>query len=874
MKTSLARRERRRRNGLDNPPPRGSAVRRIAIALPLFLFGTLVAMGVIGFVAVVGAFTYYSNGLPDPKTVFNGLTFFQGTTVYDRTGKTQLAGFAQEQRDVITWADLPPVLVDATTSIEDHSFWDNAGFDPIGLISSALRTRENPGGGSTITQQFVRSRLLPAQFSDAATNVYERKIREIIQSIRLTQEFPGADGKQRIITAYLNQNFYGNGSYGVAAAARGYWGITDLNKLDLAQAAILAAIPQSPTQYDLIKNAVEQTAPDGKTQQLVVPPTSQIVIRRNYILEQMKIYSVLTRGKYSAADYAAAESEPVILTPPQTQKWLAPQFVLQVRHQLGAILCGPDNADNCPKIDTGGYTVLTTLDYRMQQSAEKWVEAGARAPNAKNPGAYLKALKVPYLAWIRNLVGKGVGNAALATIDYRTGQVYAYAGSAGFYLSGNKKFQPQFDVLEDGWRQPGSAWKPINYGIGLDEKTMTAASLFMDAKTTFLPGWTPTDADLYERGPLRLRQAINVSLNIPAIKAGLEIGPDHEFQRAAQDFGIRWRPGQTAVASIGIGTIELHMIDLISAYGAIANGGILMPRTYILQVQDSSGKTIWPDPSAPAVGTPAMSPQAAFVMTDIIAGNTDPKQNPFWSKRALYTKGVRRPATLKTGTTNDTKDLTAVGYVAPPKDPNAPALVTGTWMGNSDNSAPPNGVMSLETAASLWQSYMTEITAALPIAQFQKPAGVVQVTVDAYSGMLPGPYSTKTIKEWFIAGTQPTQVDNTKVGIAVDAATGGLWQNGCAGPRVIKGFLDLSKIEANYPQWTKANQNWIARAARGGGRTTPFYEPGSFGWLPFGNTYGAPFPPSKTCTIPLPSPSPEPSGSPFPVVSPLPSAGP
>ncbi len=879
MQTSLARRQRRRRNGSGRRSSGNANVARIAIALPIFLFASFLVAGIVGFAGAVTAFSYYSQGLPNPKDVFTNLDFNQATTILDRSGKVQLASFAREQRDVVTFDQIGPAVIDATTSVEDKTFWDNAGFDPAGILSAGLDTiTGNSRGASTITQQLVRARLLPE--SAFAGTRYERKIREIIQSVRLTQEFPGVAGKRDIITAYLNQNFYGNSSYGVAAAARGYWGISDLKKLSLAQAAILAAIPQSPTEFDLVTNAVEQAGADGKTH-LVVPPDSPIVQRRNYILGLMKTRSVLTAGTYTASDYDKAMQEPVVVTPPANQRWLAPQFVLQVRHQLGGILCTVALADNCPAIDTGGYTVLTTLDWRMQRLAEKWTQAGARAPSAKDPAAYVKALGVPYQDWIKNLVGKGVGNGALATVDYRTGQVYAYAGSAGFYLAGNKQFQPQFDVLENGWRQPGSAFKPINYLVGIDDHSLTAASMFMDVTTDFGGGYTPTDADLLERGPVRLRQAIQVSLNIPAIKAAVETGPARIFQRS-KDFGLRYQSSSfNAGASIAIGTLEVHMIDLVSAYGAIANGGILVPRTTILEVRDSGGKKIWPPAGTTPRGKAVVSPQSAFIMTDILAGNTDPKQNPFWSKRAIYDGTTRRPATLKTGTTNDTKDLTAMGFLAPPEDPKAPAFVVGAWMGNSDNSAPPSGVVSLESAASLWQSFLTAATKGQPIADFQKPAGVVQASVDAFTGMKPGPFSARTVKEWFIAGTVPTQVDTTKVGIAVDSVSGGLWREGCEGPMEVRGFLDFSNVEADYPKWRPFTDGWIARARRGSGvpggpektRTTYFYETGPFGWLPNGSTWGAPFAPGKTCDlfVPSPEPSPEPFPSFDPNASPSPS---
>ncbi len=169
----------------------------------------------------------------------------------------------------------------------------------------------------------------------------------------------------------------------------------------------------------------------------------------------------------------------------------------------------------------------------MQKTAEKWVYVAARAPNAKNPSAILASRKIPRSArsWILGLRGHNINNAAAAVEDYRTGEILAYVGSASYTSKGNKKFQPQFDVLSDGWRQPGSAIKPIDYSIGIEDKTLTAATMFMDVTTNFGGNFIPTQADKLERGPVRLRSALQFSLNIPAIKATIMSGLDHVYER-------------------------------------------------------------------------------------------------------------------------------------------------------------------------------------------------------------------------------------------------------------------------------------------------------------------------------------------------------
>ncbi|HZC33927.1 MAG TPA: transglycosylase domain-containing protein [Candidatus Bathyarchaeia archaeon] len=879
MQTSLARRQRHRRS-LGRGRPRGSsAIRRTVIAIPIILFSIFLLVGVAGVVGVAAAYNYYSQGLPDPRDTLSNLTFDQQTVITDRTGKVELARLGDFKRQVVTFAQIPPEMLDATTAIEDKDFWSNPGFDPAAFISATLDTLTgHPRGGSTITQQLVRARLLPD--SAFAGTREERKVREIMQSLRLTQAYPGEEGKKEIITAYLNQNFYGNQSYGIAAAARTYFN-KDLKDLTLAQDALLAAIPQSPTSYDLVKNAQEvctKTVPAGAecpSTQLVVPDASEVVVRRNYILDLMKSRSPLSGSLHTAQDYEAAKSEPVVLAPQVGVHWLAPQFIWQVRDELASILCPDVSVANCDQIDTGGYRVTSTLNWTMQAKTEKWLFAAARAPNLKNTTSILRSLKIPATdyGWLSNLRGKNINNGAAAAIDYRTGQVLAYAGSAGYNAQGTREFQPQFDVLSDGWRQPGSAIKPINYSIGIEDKTMTAATLFMDVVTDFGGRFTPTQADKLERGPVRLRSALEFSLNIPSIKAGLMNGLDHFFKRS-KDFGVSYIPGAVPVVSMGIGTLEVHPIDLLGAYGAIANGGKLMPRTTILKITKADGTPVWPDASTPAAKPrTVISPQTAFIMTDILAGNTQPKINPFWGKWAIYDGSVRRPAAYKTGTTSDNRDVHAYGYLAPPADPNAPALAVGVWMGNSNNE-PNKDTLSLGSSAPVWSRILTDISKGTPIADFKQPGGIVTASVDAFTGLKPGPFTSRTVKELFIKGTEPTQGDDMRRTVDIDAASGLLWQDGCVGPMKTVGALDFSHVESAWPAWQKADNGWTARAARGAGvgggpkgtRTSFFYGTGFF---PFGRSWGGIFAPTKLCPL-APPPPPPPCTDPFGIFCPSP----
>jgi penicillin-binding protein 1A len=207
----------RESNVYDAPPPARpvaeveprtspSAAGWIALAV----WAGLAIVAFLGAFGVVAVFARMTDGLP-PVTDFDKLGFQQQSVIYDRTGKVELARFGGEQRTVVEFQDIPPIVIDAQTAVEDKTFWDNAGFDPLAIAAAGVDSlRGNSRGASTITQQLVRQRLLPQALVQDSSKTFERKVKEIIQSIRLTEAFPGTEGKQKIIAAYLNQNYYGN----------------------------------------------------------------------------------------------------------------------------------------------------------------------------------------------------------------------------------------------------------------------------------------------------------------------------------------------------------------------------------------------------------------------------------------------------------------------------------------------------------------------------------------------------------------------------------------------------------------------------------------------------------------------------------------
>jgi membrane peptidoglycan carboxypeptidase len=785
--------------------PRRTPAGQVLLSL---LVAGVVGVGAIGAGAtVVGSsvIQMLASGLPDPADL-DRLTFSQPTIVYDRTGKVELVRFEQQDRRVVTYADVPDLVLDATTAAEDRTFWVNDGFDPAAILAAAFQNAaggQDERGASTITQQLVRARLLPPAVT-TSDDRYLRKALEIIQSARLTDAFPGEAGKAKIITAYLNDIYYGHEAYGIAAAAKIYFGVTDLSKLTPAQAALLAGLPKAPSAYDPYRYAVR----DAKGR-LVVPADSPPVVRRDYVLRGL----ATSRWTHlTPVQLQAALAAPVALAGPQPSIMRAPHFAWAVRAQLEQLLGGSD------AVETGGYTVITTLDWTAQQLAEKYLDAAAIIPNLPRAAAAKEIAAMHFgkadQAWIRALRGKDIHDGAFVALDYRHGDVLAYVGSAGYYRDdlASPKFSPQFDAAAAG-RQPGSAFKAIVYTTAFDQRVLTPGSLLLDISTNFGGGWAPKDADELERGPVLVRGAIQQSRNLPAIRALQRVGNEAVADTAGR-LGINFLGGRDAFLQAGlagaIGTVETRPIDLTAAFGSIGNGGIHVPTRMILSIKGPDGTVVYraPDPD----GTKAVSRQAAFLTTDILAGNTDPKQNRWWAATLALRNGPngeRRPAAAKTGTADNRRDFSTYGFLAPPDDPDAPALAVGVWMGNSDHSAPDTRTQatSLTTAGEVWHAFLRDYTAGWPVATFKPPKGVVRATIDRWSGGAPGPWTQATVREWFIDGTQPGARG------AIDTP-GLLYSQGCGG-----WLVDPVKAELGPTAWRLDVEDWLRRARIGPGVT-------------------------------------------------------
>jgi len=773
--------------------PKVTVLSPVLIALLITFVGLPLVGGLI-------AFAFFSRDLPSAQDIGKA-PLAQSTMVYDRDGKELLYQFEEERREVIKYADLPQVLINATIASEDHTFFSNPGVDLFGIARAAfadLTHRDTgAGGASTITQQLVKVRLVGSE------NSLTRKIREAIVSIEVTRTY----SKEQILELYFNQIYYGNQAYGIKAASESYFGKSDLKTLTLPEAALLAGLPQSPSVLDPSKAENAKRATD----------------RRAYVLDQMQSLGLITQ-----AEEDAANATPIKTVGVTVAKIEAPHFVFQVRNQLTAILGGDEGA-----VTRGGFKVITSLDWRLQRAAEAHV---------RDQVAKLKD-------------GSNVNNAALVSLDTRTGEVLAYVGSVDYNNRDDPRVQGQFDDAGIGVRQPGSSFKVYNYLTAL-KKGATAATVVVDARTDFTGkasagivsgpgrhsqcGYCPENADLQYHGPVTMRQAIRESRNVPAIKFLQQYSGIEDTIQTAHDLGITTPidPSQIGL-SLTLGAAEVKLIDMANAYGTVANLGVHVDPTFILRVEDPHGKVVWEHKDYPQKRV--LDENIAYVMVDILKDTTQPDRDFIFGG---FTN-IGRPAGLKTGTTDNLKDVYSVGFT--------PTLVTGVWMGNN-NGEEMEGISSAIGPGLLWRDYMKEIFADFPATDWKQPSNIVKANVvtapgafGGYgSGLLPSSLTPFSTSEIFVKGTEPRKVDD--------------WFGaGCVSGGAQKVAMQIKEV--GPASWKPYTDQWINEAIAGG------RSYGRYTWNLF--------PPSGQCPSPSPSASAgPPSATPPPFGSPTPSLPP
>ncbi len=634
-----------------------------------------------------------------------GRETFETSRISDRNGELLWEIFGEGKRTFVPLDQIPELLRQATIAVEDDTFYENEGADIPSLIAALIYNFRNPDarpvGGSTITQQVVRH--IAFDFEERTAVSYNRKAKEIILAWIMTRDYE----KDEILELYLNEIYYGNLAYGIEAAAQTYFG-KSARQLTVAEATLLAGLPQSPVELDPLANfeAAKQ--------------------------RQWLVLNLMASEGYLAQN----EITPIYQTPltfaEQKVSLEAPHFATYVRQQLEELF-------GAEMVANGGLRVTTTLDMHYQRLAEALVRQ------------HVSQLRVPH----------NLNNAALVAMKPGTGEILAMLGSVDYQdetIDGkvNVTLSPQ---------QPGSSIKPLTYALALSPEPSgvprwQAGDVVWDVKTSYQQAngvsYDPVNYDGRFHGPIRLRDALANSYNIPAVLLLQDIGVPRllEFAKTLGIASLGEDASRYGLA-LTLGGGEVTPLELTAAYAVLANGGYRVPPVTILKVARSSGEILFE--YQPPAGEQVIDPRAAFVVTDILAddaarmpamGRNNPLDLPF-------------PAAAKTGTTNDFRDNWTLGYT--------PGLVVGVWAGNTDNS-PMVNVSGLTGAAPLWNAFMQAVyndfglmstlntNQAAPPAEFLPPVdpGLEQRPLcDIASITFGASDCTRSRQEWFLIADEP-----------------------------------------------------------------------------------------------------------------------
>ncbi|MFA6050430.1 MAG: PBP1A family penicillin-binding protein [Candidatus Paceibacterota bacterium] len=612
----------------------------------------VVATGFVLFGA--GLLWFSSIQIPDLDS-FDQRLMGQSTKIFDRTGTVLLYDMGQNMRRTeIPFEEISVNLKNATLAIEDSSFYSHGGIKVSSIIRAFIANTlsgENSQGGSTITQQVVKNSLLSRE------KTWTRKIKEAFLAIKLERTLE----KNQILNLYLNETSYGGTVYGVEEAAQVFFG-KSARDVTIAEAAYMAAIPQSPTYY----------SPFGRHRE-------ELNKRKDLVLEKLK-----ENGFITEEEYQTAKAEEVTFKTQSSGGIKAPHFVMFIREYLSEIY-----EDD---LATEGLKVTTTIDYTLQQKAEEIVKKYA----------------------LENAEKYHATNAALVTIDSATGQILTMVGSRDYF---DEEVDGQYNVAT-AKRQPGSSFKPFIYAAAF-EKGYTPETIMFDVPTQFstscplenlsseAPCYAPQNYDGNFRGPMTLRNALAQSINVPAVGLLYLVGVNNAIDLATE-MGISTLTDRSRFGlSLVLGGGEVTLLDMTSAYSVFSAEGVKHPSTGILKIEDKKGKVL---EEFEEQSEEVLSPNTALTISNILSDNAA-RTPVFGARSSLYFPD--RAVAAKTGTTNDYRDTWVVGYT--------PQVVVGAWMGNNDNSPIARQVAGY-IVAPMWHAYMNELLATLPNEPFKQPA--------------------------------------------------------------------------------------------------------------------------------------------------------
>ena len=621
------------------------------------------------------------------------------TKFYDRTGQVLLYELYKDQQLTFVKPDqISDNMKWATVAIEDKDFYEHGGFDIRGIARSVVNNASGGGkqGASTITQQLARNVILEDNTRSGVAG-YTRKLKEIILSIELERTY----SKDEILNFYLNSIGYGGTAYGVESASKRYFNVS-AKDLTIEQAAYIASIPQYPSLYD-----ANSPSFDAKT----------TVARQQTVIDYMRDQGYIKDGQAKEAKKVdiVATIQPLSSEPTDKK---APHFVDEIIKRLE----GKYGADNVRK---GGWRIVTTLDWDMQQLSEKSVAENMKAVESRQGGI-------------------GGNNAALVAVSPETGQVMSMAGSRDYRYPGFGSFNAATSDL-----QPGSSLKPYVYGQLFEGNNYGAATVIPDTKEAFY-GISPNNFDKKFRGSIPIRSSLAESRNLPAMKAANIAGMDNVIKtlKAAGETSIGCgAAGECSDPFLAIGSGTVKLDEHTAAYAALANNGVAKPETFVLKIEKSNGEVVqeWKDSAGtPLFGDVGRSQEVAFILSDILAD--DAARAPTFGRGKAYfnPKGVK--AAVKTGTTDNSKDGWMMGY--------SPKLAVGVWAGRNDGQA--MGGYTDSRTGPIFGDFMVDAHAQImtkpqygytPKQWYTKPQGVQKLSVGGRQDLFPSWY--KKPKETF-----------------------------------------------------------------------------------------------------------------------------
>jgi penicillin-binding protein 1A len=636
---------------------------------------------------LVGIHVWYGDELPSlakVRTVESSVR----TEIYDRSGAL-IATLSLEDRRLIGLHDVSPTLVDAILAIEDRRFYEHWGVDPIGLIRATLHNLTASGGplqgGSTITQQLAWNLFLTHE------QTVERKLKELVMTLRLERSF----SKDEILELYMNEIYFGDGAYGVETAARRFFS-KGAAELTVAEAAVLAGIPKNPARYSPVRHP------------------ERALGRRNVVLRALR-----DTGAIDEPTYQSALAESLIVAARGSggsSGRQAPYFVETIRQELVGEFGSQVTYE-------GGLRVYTTLDLDLQHEAERRLEEQIFLLETLNRYDYLADSTATDVARLQG---------AAVAIDPRSGAVRVMVGGRDFDRT-------EFNRATQARRQPGSAFKPFIFAAAMERRKRTTDLMLDERIVRFLPSgdrWEPTNFSRTFKGVVTVRDALVRSINIPSVLLLEEVGVDQAIATARR-LGIS--SPLPPVLSLALGTGEVSLLELTSAYSAFANRGIYSAAYVIERVEDQTGKVLTAhEPTT----REALDEEVAFLVSDMMRTAVERGTG-----RTARQMGLTSEAAGKTGTTDDYTDAWFVGYSA--------NLLAGAWVGFDMKIPIGPGMTGATAALPIWTGIMKAAEAVDPPGSFPIPDGVVAVSVCTETARTATPYCTEVVEEYFVRGTEP-----------------------------------------------------------------------------------------------------------------------